>query len=255
MKVWSLGICAGVLVVAVVLCGCTTNVEDLYQYGIEGRKPREITVRGVAEVVVPPDFVTIETRVVTLDKDVGTAQAENDRRTRAILSLVKEVGVSAEDVTTGYLSLGPKEHWQRNGPPISEGYQVSKSITVVLRDMAKYDRLLSGMVESGVNRIRGVSFGSTQEGKNREAARKLAIKDAQEKAEYLAAEVGQKVGRPLQISEFRREDEYEYEEESMSFYSVAVDEEETELEAHVGTIAPGNLIIRVEVEVSFELLD
>ncbi len=253
MKVWSLGICGGVLVVAAVFCGCTTNVEDLYQYGIEGRKPREITVRGVAEVVVPPDYVEVHTRVVTLDKDLNKSQAENDEQVKAVLDLVRKMGIAPDDVSTGYTSLGPKEHRVRDQAPVFLGFEATKSITVKLRDLSKYETLISGMLEVGVNRISSVSFRSSEELEKRKQARVLAIKAAREKAEYLAAQLGQKLGQPLWVAEFRRETPGMPGSSNVAYAYAR--EGEAEPDSEQGTIAPGSITIRAQVEASFELVD
>ncbi len=253
MRVRGLGICGGVLVVAALLCGCTTSVEDLYQYGLEKQKPREITVRGVAEVVVPPDYVEVHTQVVTLNKDLARSQAENDEQVKAVLDLVGKMGIAPDDVSTGYTSLGPKEHRLRDQPPVFLGFEATKSITVKLRDLSKYEALISGMLEVGVNRISSVSFRSAQELEKRKEARVLAIKAAREKAEYLAEQLGQKVGRPLWVAEFRRETP-----RMPGWSNVAyayAREGEAEPDSEQGTIAPGSITIRAQVEASFELVD
>ncbi len=252
MKVWSLGICCGVLAVAVVLCGCTTNVEDLYQYGIEGRKPREITVRGVAEVVVPPDYVEVHTRVVTLDKDLNKSQAENDEQVKAVLDLVRKMGIAPDDVSTGYTSLGPKEHRVRDQAPVFLGFEATKSITVKLRDLSKYEALISGVLELGVNRITGVSFRSSEELEKRKQARVLAVKAAREKAEYLAAQLGQKLGRPLWVAEYRPERVMRPWEANVAWSPGGAP---AEPDTKAGTIAPASITIRAQVEVSFELVE
>jgi len=216
---------------------------------------REITVLGTAEVVVPPDYVTIRTRVVTLDMDVEKAQAENDEKVKAVLSMVEELGVAPDDVRTAYVSLRPKERREGKKPPVFEGYEASKSITVVLRDMTKYDQLLSGMLKLGVNRITGISFGSLKEIEKRREARILAVKAAREKAEYLAAEFGQKVGKPLWIAEFRRQrDTWLSAGSNIKFYDYASDRE-AKADTKQGTIAPGSITIRSQVEASFALVD
>lgn len=218
------------------------------------RGPREITVRGVAEVVVPPDFVRVEASVVTLDKDVETAQTQNREKVKAVLAFVRKLGVEAKDIGTQYTSLQRKEERLRDKPPEFLGYEATNSIRVKLRDMAKYDELIAGVIKLGVNRIGGIDFGSTDEIEKRKEARLLAIKAARAKAEYLAAALGQRVGRPLWISEFRRQPQSwggsNYVSNAAIFSpSGALGE----ADAEQGSIAPGSQTIRAEVEVSFLL--
>lgn len=215
------------------------------------RKPREITVRGVAEVIVPPDFVTVRTSVVTLDKDVEKAQTANDRKVKAVLAFVRGLGVEAKDIRTQYTSLGRKERRERDKPPEFLGYEAANTISVHLRDMAKYDELVAGVIKLGVTRISGIEFGAANETEKRREARLLAITAAREKAEYLAAAVGQSVGKPLWISEVgRRQPGWGM--PSWSNAAVAY-EPRAEADTEQGTLAPGSKTIRAQVEVSFLL--
>ncbi len=253
MKVWW---GAGVLMVlGILLCGYVVGQGALGGRGSQSRdaEPREITVRGVAEVIVPPDFVTMDTRVVTLDMDLTKSQAENDEKVKAVLALIDELGIEPKDVRTSYASLGPKERRERDKPPVFEGYEASKSITVVLRDLSQYEGLLSGMLKLGVNRVSGIKFGATDEIEKRREARILAVRAAREKAEYLARELGQKVGQPLWVAEFKRESFGPSPMSNAAFFSGR--EVEAETDSELGTIAPGSITVRAQIEASFELMD
>ena len=57
------------------------------------------------------------------------------------------------------------------------------------------------IVINGVNYIHGIDFQTTEFKKYREQARELALKAAKEKADKMAAVLGQSVGAPIQINE------------------------------------------------------
>ena len=234
-------------VLAGLLAGCSNT---------ESEMPREITVRGVAEVTIPPDYVSVSTYVVTLDMDLAKAQAENDRRVRDVLAFVKRLGVEADDLSTGYASLQPKERHERDKPPVFEGYEASKNITVKLRDMTKYDELIAGILGLGVNRIGGISFNSAEEIKKRREARLMAIAAAKEKAQYLAEQLGQKVGKPLWIAEFRKETPLWGGSLGLSNAAISYRPDvPTFADTAQKSLAPGSITVRGEVEVCFELVD
>ena len=50
-------------------------------------------------------------------------------------------------------------------------------------DLSKYDKLMSGLVSSGINSINGVSFSSSKMEEYEAEARKKAVLDAKQKAE------------------------------------------------------------------------
>ncbi|HUW57795.1 MAG TPA: SIMPL domain-containing protein [Planctomycetota bacterium] len=209
---------------------------------------REISVNGLAEVEVVPDRVTLGLGVDTLDKDPVKSQADNDRSVKAVLAVVKALGVADEDVQTGYVSLARRERETEEGLLVFEGYQASTTLIVRLLDLSKYNALISGAVKAGAGRVQGLSFECSQEAGKRREARLLAIRAAKQKAQELAAELGQKIGRPLSIDQ-RDEEPYETSYATGGLFGdESYDEEGT-------TMAPGRQIIRSGVSVTFELLD
>ncbi len=223
------------------------------------REPRQITVRGVAEIKVPPDHVVVRTRIVTLDKDIEKSQADNDTKVKQTLDFVKKLGVEARDIGTEYARLEPKYHRRRDEERVFKGYEASKSITVTLRDLSKYDRLISGLLKRGVNRVSGITFKSSDEIEQRVKARIQAIKAARAKARYLAEQMDMNVGHPLWINEFQQSSptwgsganigNYA----SNAFRTAPSSSDRAEADAKLGTIAPGSITIRAWIEAGFEL--
>lgn len=76
-----------------------------------------------------------------------------------------------------------------------------KSIVLTLRDASKFEDVLSSVLGAGANYVHGIQFRTSELRKHRDQARALAIKAAQEKANDLAKELGQKVGKPYKIQE------------------------------------------------------
>lgn len=163
-------------------------------------EPRLITVTGDAEVRVPPDEVILTLGVETWDLDLNKAKAENDKRVQAILKVAKEFKIEDKLVQTDYISIEPRyeDQWEHRK---FVGYCVRKNVVFTLRDTSRFEDLLSGALEAGVNYVHGVQFRTTKLRKYRDEARSLAIKAAKEKADALAGELGQKVGKPHMIRE------------------------------------------------------
>ena len=163
-------------------------------------EPRLITVTGDAEVRVVPDEVILTLGVETWNKELNIAKQENDQRTQKIIDLCKKHKIENKFIQTDYLSIEPRyEHSYERQKFI--GYFVRKSIVITLRDISKFESLLSDVLEAGANFVHGVQFRTTELRKHRDQARLLAIKAAQEKAKALAKELGQKVGDPYSIQE------------------------------------------------------
>lgn len=162
-----------------------------------------ITVTGEATVNVEPDKILINLGIETWDMEILPAkQKNNDILTRAIAA-VKSVGVKEDGIQTDQLALEPR--WRddnrnsRQNPDGFLGYFVRNTLVVTLTDMSKVESLVTKVLEVGVNYINGINFQTTDFKKHREAARELALKAAKEKAEKMAAVLGETLGGVLEI--------------------------------------------------------
>ena len=161
---------------------------------------RTINVTGNAEVRVVPDEVVLTFGVETWDKVLSAAKNQNDERVKRIIAVANDQGVPAERIQTDFISVDPR---YQDGYARQDfiGYFVRKTIVVTLRDVSKFDALLSGALEAGATHVHGVQFQTTELRKHRDSARSLAIKAAREKAEALAGELGLKIGKATNIQE------------------------------------------------------
>jgi hypothetical protein len=163
-------------------------------------EPRTITTTGDAEVKVTPDEVILVLGVETAAQALNAAKSQNDERVRRVLDAAQKQGVEAKYLQTEHLSLEPRysDSYTRREPT---GFVARKTIVVTLKDIGKFESLLIVALEAGANNVHGIQFRTTELRRHRDQARSLAIKAAQEKAVALAAELGQKVGKPLKIEE------------------------------------------------------
>jgi len=235
--------------------------------GLGKQETPRICVTGKAEVSVVPDRVRLYTRVVTLDKDIANAKSENDRRTRATLALAEKFGIHPKDVMTDYLSIRPKyeqivrsatgqalelDDWvawpkesiTKTGKLV--GYEMTRNITIALRDLKQFDNLLSAMIESGVNEVRQIEFQTANEDALRAEARQKAVQDAREKAEAIARQLGAKLGRAVLAQE--RDRHYESDIVATSYPAEAPPKETAS-----ATMAPGMITLSSSVDLTFEL--
>ena len=162
--------------------------------------PRTISTSGEADVNVVPDEVTLTLGVETSDKDLETAKSQNDARVKKIMAVAKDAGIDPHLLKTDYLSLEPR-YESRNNERLFLGYWVRKSLTITLRDVSKFEDVLGRSLAAGANYVHGVDFRTTELRRHRDRARSMAIQAARQKAIALAAELGQKVGKPRSIQE------------------------------------------------------
>lgn len=162
---------------------------------------RSIAVSGEAEVRVPPNQVQLWLAVASVDKVITKAKADNDERVKKTLATLAKLGVEQKDMQTDYVTIEPRwDNYQHARAP--DAYEVSKSIVVTLREVAKFEAVLQAVLEAGTNRVEGLEFRTTELRKHRDQARAMALKAAQEKATAMASELGLKVGKARSINEY-----------------------------------------------------
>lgn len=166
----------------------------------ENTTPSTISVSGSADVRVVPDEVIIALGVETSDTNLLAAKSKNDERVSSVIKVLTDNGVEAKYIQTDYLSIQPRYRDSYDQQSFL-GYWVRKSVAVTLKDVAKFETVLTGVLEAGANYVHGVDFRTTELRKHRDTARSLAIRAAKEKAEALAAELGMKVGQVTNIAE------------------------------------------------------
>lgn len=217
---------------------------------------RSITVSGEAEVRVIPDEVILTLGIQTSDPELDVAKSTNDHRVQAVLAAAEKQGVPREYLQTDYLQIEPRYRDSHEALDFI-GYFVRKTIVVRLRNIEKFEALLASVLEAGANYVHGIEFRTTELRRQRDHARSLALQAAREKAEAMAAELGQEIGDPVSI----REDHYGW----WSWYGSwwgsrgsatsqnVVQSAATAPRDLEGPTSPGQLSVTARVTVSFEL--
>jgi uncharacterized protein len=206
--------------------------------------PRLISVTGTAEIKVVPDEVAITLGVDSRDKDLTVAKADNDQRMKKLLNVAHAAGVESKNIQTSALTMGPEYSDERI--PKFLDYQVSQVVTITLTDLSKYEDLMTNSVKAGVNRVDGINFFVADPTKYREQARLQALRAARDKAKVMAAELGQAIGKPLEISEEPEVEALDATANVNMRYKLPMLQDQS-------TVAGGQVTIRMLVRVSFQL--
>lgn len=163
-----------------------------------------IRVNGIGEVRVVPDEVVLSFGASTFAKEVKDAKTANDERIKALLGVATKFEIKAEDTQTSEIRIAVRYERSPNGYPIHdhiEGYDMQRGVTLTLRDIKKFEALLSALVEAGVSQFDGIEFRTSELKKHREAAREMALRAAAEKAGKMAQVLGRKAGLAITIEE------------------------------------------------------
>lgn len=212
-----------------------------------------VTTVGTAEVLVVPDIALISVNVKKSAKELVTAKAEADRTIASIVEVAKSFGVIATDVKTSYFSI--KEQYESRKPRSEVsvdsliGYRVAKSMVIRLRQVNRYDEFLTALVKIGVSDIGDVSLESSEIRKYKDEARAKAIRAAREKAAAFARELGQTIGKAIQIEE---RDTDRWNDPRSNYVSNSFSDEE-DADETVAAFSVGSISIKAQVEVRFVL--
>jgi uncharacterized protein len=170
------------------------------QWGaINDKSVPNISVSGGAEIKVAPDEVHLSLGVESRDPKLETAKKLNDEKLAAVMTFLKGLKIEAKDIQTDFIGIRP--HYSDSEDITPSRFDVQQGIDIKLRRVSDYDAALTGVLKHGATHIHGIEFRTTELRKHRDAARKLAIKAAKEKATALASELDVKVGRVMSISE------------------------------------------------------
>jgi uncharacterized protein len=202
----------------------------------------QISVNGEGRIKVVPDRVEINLGVKNFGKDAAEVKKLNDETVDKVLKYIKKFGIPASDFKTTQVSLNKTYDYDKK----KQTYQASQSIAIVLKDLTKYDELMMGLMDNGVNSIDNVEFKSSKMEQHKSEARKLAILDAKKKAEDYVSVLNQKVGKAILITD--NSSHYQ-----PPMYKNAVFMLEASDSSSQQTLAIGEIDILTNVSVSFVL--
>lgn len=203
-----------------------------------------INVSGEGKVKVAPDQVSISISIETKGTKAEDVKRENDKKMDGILKFIKKSNVAQEDFQTQRISLNPNYDYEKK----KSNYIATQSVQILLKDLSKYDALMEGLVNEGINRIDNVEFKSSKLIQLQSDARKLAMKEAKTKAEDYVSVLGQKVGKAILISDNSQTYNPQPQPRMYAMKSMAMDEATPK-----ETLAIGEIEIVANVSVSFVL--
>jgi uncharacterized protein YggE len=215
---------------------------------------RSVSVTGDAEIKVPPDQVILTLAVETVDKDLMTAKQSNDERAKRVLAVTQQFHIEPKHVQTDQVTIEPRYHDSDRRDFL--GFFVRKELVICLKDVGRFEDLLTALLKAGTNYVQGVQFQNTQLRRFRDQARQMAVRAAKEKATALAAELGQKLGHPLSINEnINTWSPYASNRGYLAAQNVASNAGGGEPDSSETGFAPGQISVNANVAVSFALAD
>lgn len=205
-------------------------------------QPQGVHVTGEGVINVVPDQVLIDVRVEHEGDAAVEVKNKTDQDVDKVFKFLKKEGIAEKYVQTERISLN--KNYQYNTKTYR--YVASQSISIKLVDISKYENVIAGLLNAGINRIGNVNFTSSKLDELTKQARVKAIKDAKEKAKVFADALGQDLGKAIYISESNNH-------YPGPMYKTMAMESSARGGNDKQTIAVGEMQIKVDVQVNFAL--
>ena len=201
-----------------------------------------VNVTGEGIVKVEPDEVLIKSRIEHEGPSAASVKKKNDEVVDKVIKYLKSQNIDEKDIKTDYVNLNKRYDYNEK----TYSYVANQAISIELHDIKAYEKIMKGLLENGLNRIDGIQFKSSEMEKYEREARKKAVLDAKTKAHQLAEPLGQEIGKAFSISEM----EYN---SIQPLYRMDEAVEMSQAKGGQQTIAPGEMEIKIRVNVGFEL--
>lgn len=179
-----------VVIILVLIFGTISQAQEIKNVPM-------INVSGEGKIKTEPDQVLISIAIESKGNSAVEVKKENDEKMDAILKSIKKANIAKEDFQTQRVTLNPSYDYVKK----KSNFTAMQSISILLKDLSKYDALIEGLVSDGINRINRVEYKTSKLSQLQSDARKLAIKDAKAKADDFVSVLGQKVGKAILISD------------------------------------------------------
>lgn len=161
---------------------------------------RTIEVNGEAIKYKVPDMATITLGVQTNDKTAADAEAENSAIMSVIFTKLEELGIEKSDIQTSNFYVYQNYNFDDDGNRTNVFYNVTNTVTVVVRDLDMLGDVISTVLENGANDVQGIAYGLSNKEEVYSEVLEQAIKNGLSRAEVMAGAVDATLGEVISIS-------------------------------------------------------
>ncbi len=206
-----------------------------------------VTTTGEAIVYAAPDEILLSFSITNEAPALKEAKTKNNEFAKKIIAYLKSAGIAPQHIQTQYMSVSPYRDYKNKNQILY--YTASQSIDICIKDLTKYEQISDKLLELEVTSIGSPVFRNTEMRKYKDDARKKAIIAAREKAQLLAKELGQDIGKAHTI----REVSGGYFGRGQSGYANMIGNDAPSAGGEGQSFAPGQLEVKAIIEVSFLL--
>ncbi|MCF6094580.1 SIMPL domain-containing protein [Microaerobacter geothermalis] len=203
-----------------------------------------IQVQGKGKLTVVPDIAMVNLGVMTEDRDASVAIQQNSKIFEDVRRAILSLGIKDKDIKTVSFTTYPQYNWKENQQEL-RGYQVNHMIQVTLRNTKDIGKVLDAASKAGANRVENIRYTTDKTDEYEKEVLKLALKNAREKADVIAAAIGKQITDVAKVTQL-----------GVPYYPDYYSNYSMEVAAKAGyaadtVITPGEITIETTVDVTF----
>ena len=156
---------------------------------------RKIEVTGTAEQSVTPDIINVS---ISLQEYMdGKTKVTIDQLEQQLENAVKDAGIPKEDFTINNISAWNNTYQKKKTPD----FLASKQYSIKFHDLDRFNVILSAIDPKGIQSTNIDSYDYSKIDQLKDQLKVKALLSAKDKAAYLLAAIGDKLGDAINITE------------------------------------------------------
>ena len=208
----------------------------------------ELKVTGTGTVYMQADRVSASLGVNLSGEDLGELQQRANATIAAIVEALTEAGLDEKNIATNYIYISPRYDYSGDYERMI-GYSINNSMTISTENIDSIGMYIDAAFAAGANTFDSIDFRVADDSEARMQALELAVKDAQQKAEVIAAAAGKGLGRIDEIVEGSQNDYY-YNNTSGVARNLIMEEAAMDMGT---TVRAAQVSVTATVQISYEL--
>ncbi|WP_458721506.1 SIMPL domain-containing protein [Candidatus Nitrosocosmicus sp. R] len=179
------------LIIILPISVMTSNISivDAQSFVIPEEKPT-ISTTGSAEKEIPSDESRISLAVENINANPNTARKNNADKMNTIINVLKQAGLSDENITTSNYQITPNYDYENSNYDRIISYTALNKIELKTLANANISKFIDLAVNNGANRVENIDFVISKKtlDENSMELLKDAFRNAKQKAEILGTE-------------------------------------------------------------------
>jgi len=206
-----------------------------------------LNVNGSGIVMVQADMASITLGVSKVGPDLTELQQDVNNTVNQICEALKEQGIPETDISTNYLYIYPQYDYSQDVAQMV-GYSVNNNLLITTDNIDGVGALIDAAFAAGANSFDSLTFSVKDETDARNRALEIAVQNAFDKAEVIAAASGRAIEGIISIDETGNA--YEYTNSASGAAKAYITEDAV---AAGTTVRAAQVAVSANVKISFEI--